>query len=131
MLVQWYNKLKQTVLEVEFPLIRAELVTIDMQLYRAETDLTWKDQDCWAYIRATKDVVHSLERRVQKTKDNCDTIQTMMKGWSKQAMFCRKDNKRDTLILLEDRGDRVNRRYSTIQRNGHTIHKLVEVSTVP
>ncbi|KAM7383622.1 hypothetical protein PAMP_003257 [Pampus punctatissimus] len=130
LIVQWYNKLKQAVIEVELPLIRADLVSIDLQLTRAETDLTWQDQDCWSFIKTTKDMVHDLVCRVSRTKENCEAIQSMMKRWSKQAMFCRKDNKKGFLIQLEDRGDRVNKIYSLIKRDGDSIHKLVQENMV-
>ncbi|XP_056142990.1 dynein axonemal heavy chain 11 [Lampris incognitus] len=125
-LVQCYNKVKQTVIEVEIPLIRAELAAIDLQLKRAEMNLTWQDQDCWDFIRTTKDLIHNLGCRVQRTKDNCEAVQLLIKGWGKQAMFCRKDNKRGALLLLEDRGDRVNKKNSSMKRDGDCIHKLVQ-----
>ncbi|XP_034084207.1 dynein heavy chain 11, axonemal [Gymnodraco acuticeps] len=130
LLVQWYNKLKQTVLEVELPLVRAELESIDVQLTRAESELTWKDPDCWSFISTTKDLAHNLVGRVSRAKENCEAIQSMMKGWSKQAMFCRKDNKKGSLIQLEDRGDRVNRKYSSMKKDGDSIHKLVQDNKV-
>ncbi|KAI9536522.1 hypothetical protein NQZ68_032317 [Dissostichus eleginoides] len=130
LLVQWYNKLKQTVLEVELPLVRAELESIDVQLTRAESELTWKDPDCWSFISSTKDLAHNLVGRVSRAKENCEAIQSMMKGWSKQAMFCRKDNKKGSLIQLEDRGDRVNRKYSSMKKDGDSIHKLVQDNKV-
>ncbi|XP_074510014.1 dynein axonemal heavy chain 11 [Sebastes fasciatus] len=130
LLVQWYNKLKQTVLEVELPLIRAELESIDLQLMRAESDQTWQDPDCWSFISATKDLVHDLVSRVSRAKENCEAIQSMMKGWSKQAMFCRRDNKKGSLIQLEDRGDRVNKKYSSMKKDGDSIHKLVQENVV-
>ncbi|XP_062322712.1 dynein axonemal heavy chain 11 isoform X2 [Osmerus eperlanus] len=126
LMAQWYNTLKQTVLEVEFPLIRAELANLDLELGRAETVLTWQDPDSWNFIQATKHVVQNLQWRVQRTKDNCDAIQTLMKGWSKQALFCRKDNRRDALLQLDDRSDRVSKRYSATQKDGCTIHKLIQ-----
>ncbi|KAJ8288109.1 hypothetical protein COCON_G00007680 [Conger conger] len=126
LLVQLYNKLKQTVLEVELPLIKAELAGIDGQLHVAEAELTWQDQRCWDYITAMKEAVQDLERRVQKTKDNVEAIQTLMKRWSDQVMFCRKDNKKDTQLMLDDRVDRLAKRYSAIQRDGQLIHRLTE-----
>ncbi|XP_051263753.1 dynein axonemal heavy chain 11 isoform X2 [Dicentrarchus labrax] len=130
LLVQWYNKLKQTVLEVELPLIRAELESIDLQLTRAECDLTWQDPDCWSFISTTKDLVYDLVCRVSRAKENCEVIQLMMKGWSKQSMFCRKDNKKGSLIQLEDREDRVNKKYSSMKKDGDSIHKLVQENMV-
>uniref|UniRef100_A0A671UN02 Dynein axonemal heavy chain 11 n=1 Tax=Sparus aurata TaxID=8175 RepID=A0A671UN02_SPAAU len=127
LLAQWYNGLKQTVLEVELPLIRGELESIDVQLTRVESDLTWQDPDCWSFISTTKDLVHDLVCRVSRAKENCEAIQTMMKGWSKQAMFCRKDNKKGSLIQLEDREDRVNKKYSLMKKDGDSIHKLIQV----
>lgn len=127
LVVQWYNRLKQTVLGVELPLIRTELELIDVQLTRAECDLTWQDPDCWSFISTTKNLVHDLVCRVSRVKENCEAIQSMMKGWTKQAMFCRKDNKKGSLIQLEDREDCVSKKYSSMKKDGDTIHKLVQV----
>ncbi|XP_074539499.1 dynein axonemal heavy chain 11 isoform X2 [Halichoeres trimaculatus] len=126
LIVQWYNKIKQTVLEVELPLIRAELATIDLQLTRAESDLTWQDPDCWDFLSTTKDLIYKLVCRVSKAKENCEAIQSMMKGWSKQVMFCRKDNKKGLLIQLEDREERVSKKYSSMKTDGNCIHKIVQ-----
>ena len=42
--VQWYNKVRKTVLEVEFPLIEGQLQEIDQQLERAEKTLNWNSE---------------------------------------------------------------------------------------
>ncbi|KAM3614782.1 uncharacterized protein V6R79_018954 [Siganus canaliculatus] len=130
LLAQWYNQLKQTVLQVELPLIRPEMDSIDHQLTRAESKLTWQDLDCWTFISTTKDQVHDLVCRVTKAKENCEAIQSMMKEWSKQAMFCRKDNKKSLLIYLEDREDRVSKKCSIMKRDGDMIRKLVQENMV-
>nr|XP_019948992.1 PREDICTED: dynein heavy chain 11, axonemal [Paralichthys olivaceus] len=130
LLVQWYNNLKQTVLEVELPLVRAELESVDLQLTRAESDLTWQDLDCGSFISTTKDLVQDLVCRVSRAKENCEAIQSLMKGWGKQAMFHRKDNKRGSLIQLEDRGEWVNRKYSGMKKDGDSIHMLVQENMV-
>lgn len=127
LLVQWYNKLKQTVLEVELPLIRAELESVDLQLLRAETSLTWQDEDCWSFISNTKHLVQDLVCRVNRARANCDDIQSVMKRWSKQAMFCRKDNKKGSLIQLEDRGDASRKKYSSMKKDAEFIHERVQV----
>lgn len=44
LIVAWYNKVRQTVLDVEFPLIESQLQSIDSQLERAEKDLYWNSQ---------------------------------------------------------------------------------------
>ncbi|KAL6109087.1 dnah11 [Pungitius sinensis] len=130
LIVQWYNKLKQTVLEVELPLIRLEQDSIDVRLTRAESDLTWQHPDCWSFISTTKDLVHNLVCRVSGAKENFETIQSIMKEWSKKAMFTRKDNKRGSLIQLEDRRDCVNKKNEALKKDGDSIHKLIQENMV-
>lgn len=127
LLVQQYNQIRQTVLEVELPLIKAELESIDLLLTRAETDLTWQHQDCWSFISTSKDVVQDLAFRVSRAKENCKAIQSVMMGWSKHSMYCRKDNKRGSLIQLEDRRDHVSKKYNSMKQDSDSIHELIQV----
>ena len=39
--VAWYNQIRETILEVEYPLIENQLKEIDGQLEQAERNLTW------------------------------------------------------------------------------------------
>ena len=39
--VTWYNKIRATVLEVEYPIIQEQLEDIDQQLQQAESGLNW------------------------------------------------------------------------------------------
>jgi dynein heavy chain, axonemal len=41
--VAWYNKIRQTVLEVEYPIIEQQLKSIDTLLYRAEHEINWNN----------------------------------------------------------------------------------------
>lgn len=41
LVVAWYNKIRQTLLEVEFPLVESRLKNIDKHLEKAEQDLNW------------------------------------------------------------------------------------------
>lgn len=42
--IYYYNKIRQTVLEVEYPLIENQLSDIDKKLLRAENSLTWNSE---------------------------------------------------------------------------------------
>lgn len=119
--------MKQTTLEVEAPLIKEEMETVDQQLHQAESELTWQNQNCWDYICTLQDTVYQLERRLQKTKDNVETMGVLMNGWSKQPMFCRKDHKKDLIIQLEDRAARVAKSYNNLRKDGEMIQNLLQV----
>jgi len=44
LIVLEYNKVRRTVLEVEYPIIEGQLVNIDTQLEKAENQLNWTDE---------------------------------------------------------------------------------------
>jgi len=48
--VHFYNKIRQTVLEVEYPLIENQLNDIDEKLLQAENSLTWNSEGTAAFI---------------------------------------------------------------------------------
>lgn len=127
MLVECYNTLKLTVLKVELPLIEAELEAIDSQLTKAETHLTWQDQDSWDFIRTTKDLVQDLSCRVSHAKENFEVIKSLMKKWSKQTMFCREDTTKGLQILLDDKANNVSMKYITMKHDGDLIHEKIQV----
>ncbi|KAG8139083.1 hypothetical protein E2320_001864 [Naja naja] len=126
LVVQWYNKVKQTVLEVEYPLVEKELIAADNLLKEAEKKLTWQKENCWEYIECIKAKVHDLEQRLQKSKDNIKTIQQIMNYWMEQPFFSRKDNRKEALLNLEDKEDKVAKKFMSFQEDGCRMHKLVE-----
>ncbi|EMP26627.1 Dynein heavy chain 11, axonemal [Chelonia mydas] len=126
LIVQWYNKLKQTVLEVEYPLIETELGAIDDQLREAEEVFTWQKENCWRYIEQVKATVYDLEQRVQQSKENIKTIQQIMNAWAEHTLLARKDNRKDALLSLEDKEDRLAKKYKLLKEDGYRIHQLAE-----
>ena len=84
--------------------------------------------DAWGYIEETRDIVHDLEQRVQKAKDNVEAITKLMQTWNKLPLFERKkEGKTDHTLNLDDRSDRLNKRYNEIKEVGNKIHALVKV----
>uniref|UniRef100_A0A8C2C803 AAA+ ATPase domain-containing protein n=1 Tax=Cyprinus carpio TaxID=7962 RepID=A0A8C2C803_CYPCA len=126
----WYNKVMSTVLEVEMPLIQSQLTDIDAKFKEAEENLCWTsqgrdDQWIWEYIQDVREMVHDLEQRLQRTKDNVEEIQTIMKTWT-TPVFERKEGKKDTLLNLEDKTERLERTYGRIRASGTKIHLLLK-----
>uniref|UniRef100_A0A671VS67 Dynein axonemal heavy chain 17 n=1 Tax=Sparus aurata TaxID=8175 RepID=A0A671VS67_SPAAU len=115
-----YNK---SVLDVEQPLVQGQLRDIDAQLKKAEESLNWNN--IWQYIQEVRDSVCDLESRLQRTKDNLEEIQSCMRSWT-SPMFDRKDGKKDALLILEDRAERLERFYSLIRSSGEKIHFLLK-----
>ena len=109
-MVNWYNKIRTTVLDVEFPLIEKQLAAIDDQLKSGETELNWS-MEVLDYINTTYDMIKNLEQQLQETKDNVTKIDNIMEVWSESPLFLRKvETKAHGLLSLNDRQDRVKAR---------------------
>lgn len=83
--------------------------------------------EIWEYIQNAREVVHDLEQRLQRTKANIDEIQNTMKIWA-NPIYDRKEGKKDNLLNLEDKTDRLERIYSQIRSSGEKIHFILKVS---
>ena len=150
-----YNKIRETVAEVEYPLIEGQLQEIDGQLSDAETKLTWatsgkslcremnigERRNLYSfvgigdYILRTRSMVSDLEQRLQKSKNNIVEIQSIMATWSKSPLYERgsartgptdKQTNTDNLLILSDLDERLNKRYREIREAGERIHRLVD-----
>ncbi|XP_075889814.1 dynein axonemal heavy chain 9 isoform X2 [Nelusetta ayraudi] len=120
-----YNKVTSSVLDVEQPLVQAQLEAIDAQLRKAEGSLNWNSQGIWLYIQEVRDSVCDLESRLQRAKDNVEEIQSCMRAWAVPA-FDRRDGKKDALLSLEDRAERLDSFYSLVRSSGEKIHFLLK-----
>lgn len=58
--VAWYNKIRETVLEVEYPIIEGQLQAIDTQLLQAEQTLDWQSDGKTQSITTQYNVCSSL-----------------------------------------------------------------------
>lgn len=82
--------------------------------------------DIWLYIQEVRDSVCDLDSRLQRTKDNVEEIQNCTRSWA-TPMFDRKESKKDTLLSLDDRAERLELFYALIRSSGEKIHFLLKV----
>ena len=61
----------------------------------------------WEYIEQLSKIVKDLEERVNKSHKNIGEIQNTANSWVLQPIFMRKDGRRDALLNLEDKTDRL------------------------
>uniref|UniRef100_A0A8C2YH93 Dynein axonemal heavy chain 9 n=1 Tax=Coturnix japonica TaxID=93934 RepID=A0A8C2YH93_COTJA len=115
LMVNRYNKVLKTVLEVEYPLIQEQLQDIDLKLKETEETLNWKMEGELAK--------HWV--MIQKAKSNVEEIQSFVRSWG-SPIFERKDGKKESLLNLEDCQDRLEKRYSLVQESGLRIHSLMK-----
>lgn len=49
----WYNKVIQTVLEVEYPLVQGQIKEIDARVIEAEKSINWRSEGKLSYCSST------------------------------------------------------------------------------
>ena len=81
----------------------------------------------WSYIDSTRELINDLWVRVQTVMGNIDKVCDIGDTWQ-VPLFERKEGKAENLIELENRAERVQKRYDTIRSNAHTIHQLIQVN---
>ncbi|XP_021270931.1 dynein heavy chain 17, axonemal [Numida meleagris] len=122
----WYNKVKQTALPVELPLVAAELEAIDSRLSTAEQTLYWHHEGVMEYIQEMREILYDLNTRMQKAKINAENITQLMEECSATPVFERKDNKEAALLDLDGRASNVPRRYAAIREASSRIEAMVQ-----
>ncbi|XP_069786102.1 dynein axonemal heavy chain 17-like isoform X3 [Narcine bancroftii] len=130
LIVGWYNKIKLTILDVEYPLIRNELADIDFKLIKAERQLYWNSQGIWEYIQEMRIILYDLDRRIQKSKYNIEMMRLMMLEWSASPLFERGGNKKDLYLDLDGRPQMLNKRYAIVGEDGEKLHALLEENRI-
>ena len=104
--VQLYNTVRETLLDVEYPLVEGQLRELDDRLEKAVSQLNWTSEGVWEYIEVTRNEVRDLEHRVRKAKENVTTMQQVMAEWCATPLYQRREDKNCTLLSLEVGGGR-------------------------
>lgn len=75
------------------------------------------------YLKKLREPVERLQLRMKKTQFNLSEIKRITSTWVKQPLFERKDGKKDSVLCLNERSNRVAKRYSEIETASTTVHK--------
>lgn len=97
---------------------RIKLIGIFIFFYRNNcivNDLHVLATGVWDYIVKLRDTVSNLENRVQKAQGNIKVMDGILVSWVLKPIFERKDGKKDTLLNLEDRGERLKKVYVILE----------------
>ncbi|GCB62780.1 hypothetical protein scyTo_0013113 [Scyliorhinus torazame] len=124
LIIELYNKLHTSILEVEFPLVKKELEKINELLRPATETLTWQAEDSWEYIQKIRDLIQDVNSRVRKIKCNVETIHTVVQYWNDELFFLH--NKYESAKLCLDTEKKMIKYHKLIQDGGESIHQLVK-----
>lgn len=75
------------------------------------------------YLLELRNPVECLQIRMQKTQRNLNEIKSLLSQWIKIPLFERKDNKKDSALCLDERIDRITKRYADIETTSKLVHR--------
>ncbi|XP_071447818.1 dynein beta chain, ciliary [Hetaerina americana] len=123
--IEWYNKIRRTSKPVEFKLVKEEIEEIDVLIEKGRSKLNWNSEELWSYICSLRDLVQSIEQRVQRTQDNVERVKKYMGPWGRAPLYERKDGKKTALMFLEENYDCKTKRYMEIEAAAEEIASLL------
>ena len=129
-LVTLYNQMMAEMLPVEAPLLRAQLVAIDVTLARGMHELCWKSVAIDAFIADAQAAVRAAHEMLFKLKSNLADIVTEMDAWSREPLLMRKAKPLTPDELETAYKSSRTLRYAAIAEGGKAIDRKLKESAV-
>ena len=123
--VDSYNNIRKTSRRVEFNLIDLEVARVDSLVLRGEKELSWKSEGLSEYITELRSLVDNVWMRVKLSQINLDKINDILAPWMKNPLIERKDRRKESLLSLDERTERVSKCYKEIKKAAEEIHSLL------
>lgn len=79
-------------------------------------------------IQNIYDKMKLLYDRVLRAQNNVKALVSNIEVWSCEPLFERKDGKKETLLGLDDRVERVNKRYEQIGASAQEANKTLDIN---
>ncbi|XP_024080370.1 dynein beta chain, ciliary isoform X1 [Cimex lectularius] len=125
-IIQWYNKMRRDSRLVEFDLIQEKIDQIDELIREAEFNLTWLSSELLEYIAKLHEVVRGVQGPLSQTQANVQTMRNLLEKWAKHPLFMRSSPEtKEGLLAIDDKQEKIEKRYSEIQEVGKEIHQLL------
>lgn len=70
-------------------------------------------------------LVGNLQQHLQKSQENLNEIKSILVPFSRQPLFERKDGKKDTVLCIDEREERVSKRYVELNTAAEKIGTLL------
>ena len=128
-IVNTYNNILETLLEVERPLLQAKKDDIDKFLTKGLKSLTWKSQAIDDFIKNTMQRVEESDSILRTIKSNVTSTKLVLKSFSETLMIDRNVTKTYTIEQWQEIIKKsIATRYAVIQKGAGLIHQHIENS---
>ncbi|XP_023241616.1 dynein beta chain, ciliary-like, partial [Centruroides sculpturatus] len=128
---EWYNRLRNLLLPIEFSLVTKQFLNMDKRINEGESKITWINKaEAEDYVNKLYTDTEVLYNAIFTANNNFLNIQKLIETWYRCPLFERKDKKTDTLLHLEDKTERLNKRYAEIKATGEQINAILQENKI-
>ncbi|XP_076257481.1 dynein beta chain, ciliary-like [Rhynchophorus ferrugineus] len=124
-IAEWYNYLKKGTTPVEYNLIEGEVKVIDELLEDIISVHTWESNDPGVILKLF-DQVKNLTNRVKQAQANVKNLLSDINTWAQQPLFERKDCKKENLLQLDDRAERLQKRKDQVIASSAELVRVID-----
>ena len=129
LIVNIYNKMLETLLAEERPLLASKLEAIDKALLKGLKHLNWKSASITEFIDQTKKDVKEASSILLKIKQNVLDMKAILTKWTESVLMDRKSGKTYTVEEFNQGNDAlIAKRYKDIEEDGEKIHGFLASS---
>nr|CAH7754609.1 unnamed protein product [Callosobruchus chinensis] len=112
-IVEWYNYLRLSTNVYEANLIKQDMDEVDELLNTVTQERTWYQNDP-TIVHNIYEQVEQLYYRVKQAQTNITRALANIQTWVEQPLYERKDSKKENLLSLDDRAERLQKRIEQI-----------------
>lgn len=108
---------------MEIRLIQSEIDLADKFVEMGCNELNWNSENITEFMQDLRAPVECLHSRIVQIQSNLNEIKDVMTSWAKAPLFIRKDGKKEATLCIEERKDRVKKRYAEIRDVAVRVHE--------
>jgi dynein heavy chain len=128
-ITQRYNAMVRTMLDVEKPLLKAQMKQIDKLVEKGLRDLTWSASGINDFVEQAGSLVSEAHATLGEMKANMLSIEKVLDEWAALPLMRRKEGKTySPAAFVEEHEVYLESRYKAITESAKLIHKLLSNS---
>lgn len=129
MIVNIYNNMQTTMIDVEKPLLSSQLEIIDEKLEKGITTLNWNSPSIDEFITEGLSLVKYANTMLQTLKTCIEEMTKVLGKWERSPLFIRKETRTLTLTEFKGRYTEMKNVYEkNIRKGGEIIEKQLQQS---
>ncbi|XP_078035556.1 dynein beta chain, ciliary-like isoform X7 [Augochlora pura] len=121
-----YNRIRTESVPVEYQLIEEDVEEIDNLINFGQENYDWNSPEVREYVDNLLAMVKRLHIRLFRAQDNLKNIMDRLYLWAMTPVLYRKDARDENLLLIADKDDRFEERFTEIGDTADELARILE-----